>query len=888
MSFDSFGYNGVLQLAQLLVNRLLAAQTYERNLVRVAGQLQDGDFVGPIEIPIDQDRKLRMYLLIGKIGAQMSGHNGENRVDLSVPMFGVGLFLDDGTTVTRLMTGDRLLGITVTGVRINKTMGRVRVDFSKVSASSITLAQITVQPGMGGVGGVVRTWVDLDDASVDAILRILQVDVNAEEIRTQIARALIGGALGVTEVNVDPGGLGSALVEWDLFTFDASVDGDTDADDAGALLMLYGPNGEGQGTRTDGSDTIPAAPTAPRFQYTASLRSDVLLADIERMLDLTPFLRQGKRLNTPSYPYGYMVVPATGQRSYSLPFHTDVVTVSAPANGLVSITIGTGGLTPHSRARVELQAMSRREVSFEADDKGAAATAIQAQAGDRLAILVDAISMPGDASFVIWRPAISFVDDGIKLDFQFYKYIDNWCDADGDGTTTVQLFADRSKTFAFGAKVTNLDFDLPGWAYAIGWFGGQLFVGVLGAVILEILIATVVKDFVQGMFDPQASIDAILGELRSALSAPQVPNAALFLDDVIVSPDGMVLSGRGDAGQISSYGRAAGFSTQSSFVLSSPGLYHVVDWTPSITGVTMKFRAPANVVVDSPVETFWNAVYDDMPVLPFRGDSFTLDAGASVLFFVDGPDTFTKVLVERPPPGEAPSTGIIFTWVAYRKRVAQGLQLRNRIKPRVVSETESMVLSLTCYAYEGTIGVETIKFFLSPDTQATGLERWYWDDVEVTDAGLTLPGGTTRVLPGSRELYVNLDQSQLPDANDQPLLHWVRFEATDVFGREQKAKLLVHTPPCVLKPKGIATFDPRAVFRDPRLPLWDPVPFRPDVLVSLLRDRLAAVVAVEPMAGPLVETVTTALTGGLAQLDATSAAMVMQLLLDRFDRPGRG
>jgi hypothetical protein len=104
----------------------------------------------------------------------------------------------------------------------------------------------------------------------------------------------------------------------------------------------------------------------------------------------------------------------------------------------------------------------------------------------------------------------------------------------------------------------------------------------------------------------------------------------------------------------------------------------------------------------------------------------------------------------------------------------------------------------------------------------------------------------------------------------------VRFEATDVFGREQKARLLVQTPPCVLKPKGIATFDPHDVFRDPLLPLRDPVPFRPNVPVSLLRDRLAAVVAVEPMAEPLIETVTTALTGGLAQLDAT--AMVMQLL----------
>jgi hypothetical protein len=259
MSFDSFGYNGVLQLAQLLVNRLLAAPTYERNLVRVGGQLQDGDFVGPIEFQVDQARKLLMYLLIGKIGAEMNGHDGENRVDLRVPMFGVGLFLDDGTTVTRLMTGGQLLGITVTGVRINKTLGHVRVDFSKVGASSITLTRITVQPGVGGVGGVVQTWCDLDDASIDAILCALQVDVQAEDIRTQIAKALTGGVLGATEVNVEPGGLGSALVEWDQFTFDSSVDGDTDVDDTGALLMLYGANGEGQGTRTDGSDTIPAA-----------------------------------------------------------------------------------------------------------------------------------------------------------------------------------------------------------------------------------------------------------------------------------------------------------------------------------------------------------------------------------------------------------------------------------------------------------------------------------------------------------------------------------------------------------------------------------------------------------------------------------------------------
>lgn len=82
------------------------------------------------------------------------------------------------------------------------------------------------------------------------------------------------------------------------------------------------------------------------------------------------------------------------------------------------------------------------------------------------------------------------------------------------------------------------------------------------------------------------------------------------------------------------------------------------------------------------------------------------------------------------------------------------------------------------------------------------------------------------------------------------------------------------------------TLDPRDVFRDPRLPQWDLLPFRPRRPVAVV-DELQAVSAAEPLAGPLVETLRTALGGGVGQLDITSASIIADLLIERFgrDRP---
>jgi hypothetical protein len=889
MAIDLFGYNGVLELEERVVNEVLATYLYERHLVFLNGQITDGDFIA-VKAPIPSG-EIHLYLELARPFLHIQTSDGTNVVTLHVPFSRIGAFLVQNGSLANQSVPN--LALVLFDVPVQKSNTGLLIDFSKITGDDVGIAAIGLQTGPTGVGGRETLEVLLDDATIENQLKDKngQKTVVAKDLRQQLADSIKNGAIGPTSVPVSLGGIDSALKSWDLLLFGNANDRDpTDVPaDAGADLLLFEDANVGRGERTDAGQTLPPAPETPEYGWTLSLRASVLLDDINRALDRGPYYVQGETLNTPETPdnpygpYGFLVVPSGGSRAYALPTGNGKVTVGASQNGQAQLTIADGGLTPNGRARA--RNLDRNvEASFTADGSGAAKLSIRADAGERLAVTIDAISLSSDSSTVIWRPAISFGDGQITAAFHYYHYIPHWCDAEGDATVSLQLFADRGKAFSIGAKVLDANASAPWWAYVVAWLGPGLIGQDIFAPILVGLVPTIIHSLAGSFIGDNAG--ALGSALTDKISAPSIENLAMLLDQVDVYNTGLQLSGRADSGSILAYDRTVAFSTQPGVVLNSSQpspVYMRFDWAPSITSINITSSSRCAVITDQPHETFWSASYDDLPAdSSFRRDPFTMFAGDSLMVWVEIAGGHAKVLFERPPGGDAPSTGISITWIALRDRVNRAVKLVNGIKATVVGSLESLTLEETLYRYDGSISLTTTKFFLTSETQELGQELWYWDDQQVTDLGITLPGGSVTLDATNRQLIVHLDQSGL-DAQSIAATHWVRFHGTDVFGVTLETKILVQTFPVTLRPRPIATNPPLGpVFVHP---LSDPTRDKPVFDFSQLASEITNLLA--PQVGAIEASVLSrslseALTTGLGSLDVGAATALLTLLADRF------
>lgn len=870
MAIDLFGYNGVFGLTEAMVNKLLATYLYERYLVELDGKVTDGDFIGPLSISA-QGVEVRLYFLTGKPSLTIQTHDGSNQVLVDVPFIAIAVYAIANGIPIKFDLG-KLFALQVSGLPVSKTDTGLSIDFSTVTADAIHIAIITVQAGPTGVGGVETSEIVVTDQVLDTQLQANNVPVTAKQIRTELASFLQSGAIGPTSVPVSPGGSESALQNWDLMLFDSGGDG-------GADMLLYAADGSGSGERTEAGDAIPPSPTLPPFGYVASVRASVLLADIDRTLDQGEFFVQGGTLNGPNNPLGYMVVPEMGTHAYALPAGPGKVTVPAPAGGNVQVILAAGSLATNSRAR--LRNLDRgADVSFVANGSGGASPTIRADAGERLAFTVDAVSgVPSDSSVVLWRPRIQFQEGSLAISFHWYKYIPNWCDAEGDATVTVALAADIAKPFHVDVKIVDVNGSLPWWVYAVTWLGlgiiGQDVFAPLVLALIPTIAHAVANDLLAGK-DP----GSVLGPLTDQISAPNPDNVALLLDSVEVHETGLVLTGRADAGMILNYDRTAAFSTQNGVLLSKAVPNPVVlrfDWRSSIAGISVTSSGPWAIITNSPEETFWAAAYDDLPPdALFSRDPLPLSSGDAAMVWVAVQGGHAKVLFERPPGGDAPSTGIIITWIAFRDRVTKSVKLVNKLKATAVGGADSLLLQSVFYKYDGEIPMVTRKFFLTDETRALGQEHWYWDDQEVTSNGISVPGGTVTLDATNRKLIVHLDQAgQLGSGQDIAVMHWVKFSGTDVFGTTLETKILVQTPPVVLHYKGIG---PSGPFRP--IPIGDPwervAQQVAAEVTSLLATRLAPAEA-----AALGKSIGDALATGEGRLDAAGASGVLALIGQR-------
>src|SRR5437763_2899546 len=246
-----------------------------------------------------------------------------------------------------------------------------------------------------------------------------------------------------------------------------------------------------------------------------------------------------------------MVVPGVSKETFSLPSAGAVVTVNPPYGGSVQIGIAARGLSPHARAHMDVLGTGTT-ASFTADTDGSASFSIAASAGDRLALTVDAISSPTDSSLVFWRPVITFEDGYVAATVHLYKYVDHWCDIEGDAHLHVALVPDPNAPFAAKAQIIYTDVDLPWWFYGLE-FLVPIVMGAAWGNVVQALAPGVLEQIGKAIVkkEGQPIVDQIAGKL--AFPAPE--GMAAFLEQIDVSTRGVVLCGYADSGVLIGYGR---------------------------------------------------------------------------------------------------------------------------------------------------------------------------------------------------------------------------------------------------------------------------------------------------------------------------------------------
>jgi hypothetical protein len=494
MTFDLFGYNGVLGLDQSVVNKLLDSFVYETHLIESAGQVTNGDFFA-VSAQIDGG-SIHVYLEIARPFLHVSTADGTNTVTLHLPFTDIGVFVTRAGMTQRISVPAKF-ALVLFGVSIQKNSQGLTIDVSKVTGNDLAFALVQVHSGPTDVGG---SQVNTDQTILipDGTLEQFLKDPNsptgapviiASELRSKLADFVRGGALGVSAIPVSPAAQSSELAQWDLMLFGNANDRDVnDAPDAaGADILLFQDAQHGEGERTEAGFILPPALALPEYGWSVNLSAQVLSDAIREALDKSPYWVQGGTINTPTQPYGYMVVLAAQQSAYALPSGSGKVIVHASQNHQVNVEFQSGSFPPHSRAHLD-NLTSGARANFEADGSGAAKTSIQADPGERLALTVDAVSLPGDSATVIWRPRIEFAEGELRVATHYYRYIEHWCDAEGDAWLRTALAADRSKPFAVSATVLDADASAPWWAYLVTWVGtGLLGQGVFAPVLLALV-----------------------------------------------------------------------------------------------------------------------------------------------------------------------------------------------------------------------------------------------------------------------------------------------------------------------------------------------------------------------------------------------------------------
>lgn len=696
------------------------------------------------------------------------------------------------------------------------------------------------------------------------------------------------------EIQIPSAGLGLKSVQcWDCRLVSAKA---PPATYDGVDILLYESSSVGQGVHTDATNTIPQGPTPP-YSFALSLGEASLLTYCEEVLDGCGYYTQSGTVNTAANPYGYMVVSSTGKTvNYTLPARpggkATTVTLGAPANGQVTLTIPGGGLSAHSRAQLK-NLDTGDVVSFEADGGGAATVLVPGAAGHRLAVAVEAVSST-DPATLVWRPKITLDNGHIQFAFHYYHYVEHWCNAEGDGWVNVGLKVDRTEAFRIQPYVIGTGIDLPWWAHVLGFLADLVTGGLANVVVMSILVETLGPQIVTNLVG--SKLESVL-ESQLKFPTPGAGRLALFLEDIAIYATGFILSGYADTGMVLHYGRrAVKVGAKASTLLGSGGNCLTLHLEPSTAGnsanVSTFFPCSLASIVD-PVPAFWSAGYEEGVAAQYGTSAVDIQAGQPALLWIQHASGYAKVLLAF----DSATSMLSATWVLYQQRVMPSVQIDNHITATTVSSVDMTIAVACTYRYSGWLELDAIKFFRTPITREAGLERWTWDGMEIPQSGsVTQPGVMVSWDTKADRILVDVDQSGIAKQTPSgqvglyvPQQHVVTYDGTDAFGAKMSAQLNLNLPAGTCDSKRLlydVTVWPNEILPDPpwidrgaegRRSWVSRFAGFEEAVTSSLRQQIGD----HPLAQELIGTLAKALTRGHSRIGAAEAHTVISLLHGR-------
>jgi hypothetical protein len=912
MSFNTFGYNGVFELCKPVIDRLLA-QVYERNLVKEKGVVRNDEFV-QVNLPEKQGVKLTLYLKLGRPSASFDpAATQENRVDLELP---VELALFSGTLTAGLWKWKKLSLFALVADLSHLILRLEALAFKKGSRPDGTSV---LQPELDTITGQqIKIYhpspkTELDNKLLDTVLQAVGAPLTAAGLKDEIVKQLKSGALKNADIEIPSAGATmQPLQSWDFRLLSKKRPGASyDSFD----LLLYGPGNLGQGVYAQAMHTIPTG-ASPSYSFALSMRGDVFLQYLNAMLDQKGYYKQGGTLNTPANPYGYMVVSPSSDAKYKLPHPYQggagkQVTLSAPKGGQVTLTIPAGGLSANCRATLRNEDTGGT-VDFEAGGNGEATISISAAAGARLSVTVRGVSAQSDSDAIIFRPKLSLHDGKLRLDFDYYYIIDNWCDASGDGYAEIAISADPEQAFSFKVQTLASSVSVPWWAdvlaflagLLVGWITAGPVGGVLGGFIGLILMEAIGPSVLGGIVGEKLD-----KELQDKLKfpAPGGGKLALFLEQVTLYQNGVVLAGYADAGIIVHYGRTA-FDVKPQGVIKlgagaeSFSLHITANSSTGSATAQCYWPLAATTAAGAP-KSFLEGRYEDGEALTFSKSPVNLADGKPAVLWAQTDEGLAKLLVIW----DAGSNRARVSWVFFRKRVKAGVSIKNKVVATVAGATNMVIAYRLCHTYDGYLELDPVKYFRTTISRDAGLEKWTWNGQEIPVGGtLTAPGFSIGWDAKTDRIIVSANQvglvPALPTATTPglpalyvPQEHEIEYQGEDVFGTTGSAKVNSYLEACRFGslellydvrvwPHEILPDPPwmqGALWREEGMPLLGEEEFarwERSNLVAALHERLAEVAPENHHIAVLVDVVAGALQEGEATLDRLTARALLTIL----------
>jgi hypothetical protein len=853
MSLNTYNHNGLLQISEQVFNKLLAKNFYDANLVAVNGKVPDNEFVTFCPIPGVAGDSIKIYLRTGKPSALFETHDGTNLLTLTVPLLGIGIFTKTAAGVVTRQPINQLFSIIIEdvalAVRDKKPMspadGQVLAfDFSKVTPNGVGFHLIFLNATDNDVGGTVN----IDGGDATGVLSNY-FTTHGIPVTVAMLQQLVVTFVKSPEFTsratfpISTGGSQADLSKLSLFMFDNDGEGGLD------FFLDDGPQA---GPPTEGGDTIPAAILPPPYGFTLGIEKEVILDLVTTMQNDGDYYVQSLPPD-PTNPLAMMVVPAAGTSTFPLLSGPNALAISAPVGGKAQVVLAAKAVSPHTRAHIT-NISTGAAISFTASAAGTATFNVPGSAGDEFVLAIDAISSSKSSDTVIWRPKLTFEDGDFRGDFHFYEYMDVPPDLEGNGWIKLTAAVDWAQQFGLLLNVSDsgADLDVPlleALAILFPIVVGGLFQGIINEITDSVAnpLGYEINQNTGG------AVGAVQSGINQQFKAALPSDLLLFLEDGRIYNNGLGLSGYADAGIVMSTtnpdgtivgaGRRTAPVKGGEFVATAGDYFTDVlqfNWTaPGSNSITLLGggRGPAALSTNGGNATdFWTSSLDEAPPSnAFTVLQSTLNRGQDLMLWVPFSDGTAKVFIEWP----SDSDDLRFTWISYQQRVTRSIKLVNNIKQIVVGGGGSAtgLVSLQLFAYQGTVDLQAIKFFLTRETWASGSEKWTWDGHDLVTDNPSIPGASLALDGLNHKLTVDYNQWANPAVANLPWVHTLAYTATDVFGRTMSAQIVLEFVPGNLQVNPI-------LGSNPLLPLNEAGPDpAPDFtnLVSVLRDSLAAV-----------------------------------------------